>query len=183
MTAVIDGDTIELGNGTRVRLVQIDAPEPGEGECFGREATAILSSILPRGTKVRLVADPALDEVDRYGRLLRYVFTEKRNVNVLLVQRGAASVWFFQGERGRFAERLLRAARSAKAAGRGLWGACPGTRLDPTGPIDTSSRADPRSSSPSPGGAAARPGWPVVPSVPPGSVSRSVHVRLRLPGR
>jgi len=137
VTAVIDGDTIELRNGTRVRLVQIDAPEAGQGECFGREATAILATILPAGTKVRLVADPRLDEVDRYGRLLRYVWAGARNVNVELVRRGAATVWFYGGDRGRYAERLLRAARSAKSAGRGLWGTCPGTRLDPTGPIDT----------------------------------------------
>lgn len=133
---VIDGDTIALGNGRRVRLVQIDSPEVGE-ECFANEATRVLSGILPVSTKVRLVADPKLDNVDRYDRLLRYVFKGKRNVNLILVQRGAASVWFYEGDKGRYANKLLSAAQRAEAAGRGLWRACPGTRLDPTHAVAT----------------------------------------------
>ena len=58
------------------------------------------------------------------GRLLRYVFKGSQNVNVVLVRRGAASVWFFRGDRGRFADRLTRAADQARARGRGAWGAC-----------------------------------------------------------
>jgi endonuclease YncB( thermonuclease family) len=137
---VIDGDTIELGNGDRVRLVQIDSPEVGENECFADEATEMLSNILPTGTKVKLVADPNLDEVDRYERLLRYVFQGKNNVNLTLVRRGAASVWFYQGGKGRYAKKLLTSAKTAKTAERGLWGACPGTRLDPTQAVATQDR-------------------------------------------
>ena len=137
---VIDGDTIELGNGDRVRLVQIDSPEVGENECFADEATDMLSTILPTGTKVKLVADPKLDAVDRYARLLGYIFKGKKNVNLQLVQRGAASVWFYQSDKGRYAKKLLNSAKAAKAAGRGLWGACPGTRLDPTQAVATQDR-------------------------------------------
>lgn len=125
---VIDGDTIELRNGDRVRLVQIDSPEVGE-ECFADESTEVLSAILPVGTKVRLAADRRLDDVDRYERLLRYVFKGNKNVNLTLVQRGAASVWFYDGDTGRYAHRLLKAVKRAKADNRGLWGACPGTKL------------------------------------------------------
>jgi endonuclease YncB( thermonuclease family) len=127
---VIDGDTIELRNGDRVRLVQIE-------ECFAGEATGILSSLLPEDTKIRLAADPNLDDVDRYERLLRYVFKGKKNVNLTLVQRGAASVWFYDGDTGRYAHSLLKAAKRAKADNRGLWGACPGTKLDPTRAVET----------------------------------------------
>jgi micrococcal nuclease len=134
---VVDGDTIELEDGRRVRLLQVDAPEPGENECYSQEATQALRELLPGGTRIRLVTDPALDERDRYDRLLRYVFEGRRHVNLLLVQRGAASVWFFEGERGMHADRLLRAARNAKDAGRGLWGACPGTELEPGRAIAT----------------------------------------------
>ena len=59
-------------------------------------------------------------------------------MNVALVRRGAASVWFFQGDQGRYARRLLAAARSARSDRRGLWGACPGTRLDPYAAVETS---------------------------------------------
>ena len=127
---VVDGDTIRLEDGTRVRLVQIDAPETDDGECHAARSRRALQRLLPSGTPVRLVADPKLDRRDRYGRKLRYVFRGRRNVNLLLVRQGAAAPYFFEGERGRFAARLLEAAEGAAAAGHGLWGACE-AELDP----------------------------------------------------
>jgi micrococcal nuclease len=140
---VLDGDTLDLRNGRRIRLVQIDAPERS-GECYGAQAGAVLGRLLPPGTRVVLERDAALDDVDRYGRLLRYVFGGETNVNLELVRRGAASVWFFDGDRGRYAERLLAAARRAKATGRGAWGACR-ARLDPTGAFETEAKRQPTS--------------------------------------
>jgi endonuclease YncB( thermonuclease family) len=120
---VIDGDTIELDNGDRIRLVQIDAPER-HGECYGANSSRVLHQLLPVGSKVRLATDPRLDKIDRYGRLLRYVYKGKRNVNLVLVERGAANAYFFQGDRGRFAGRLRASASDARQAGNGAWGAC-----------------------------------------------------------
>jgi micrococcal nuclease len=131
-----DGDSIELESGERVRLVQIDAPELGEDECYGEEATATLEGLLPPGSSVRLEADSRLDDTDRFDRLLRYVHLGDLNVNLELVRRGAASVWFVEGP-GRYADELLDAAREAQASGRGLWGACPATRLEPERGVDT----------------------------------------------
>jgi micrococcal nuclease len=131
-----DGDSIELESGERVRLVQIDAPELGEDECYGEEAASTLEDLLAPGSLVRLEADPRLDDIDRFDRLLRYVHLGDLNVNLQLVRRGAASIWFVDGP-GRYADELLDAARKAQAAGRGLWGACPGTRLDPARGVDT----------------------------------------------
>ena len=128
VASVVDGDRIMLSTGKRVRLAQIDAPEATEGECYGRKSAKPLRKLLPAGTKVRLETDPKLESVDRYGRLVRYVLKDGRNLNIELVARGAASVL---GDRGRYASELLRSARRAKAAGQGLWGFCPGTRLDP----------------------------------------------------
>src|SRR6187402_4001591 len=83
---VIDGDTIVLANGAHVRLVQIDTPEPGTAECYSRAAGRDLRRMLPAGAAVTLEADPALDQVDRYGRLLRYVHRAGRNLNLALVR-------------------------------------------------------------------------------------------------
>jgi len=135
--AVIDGDTIEVATDRRVRLVQIDAPEGGEGECWADEATTELRELLPPGTRVRLERDASLDDVDRFDRLLRYVFKGDTNVNLALVERGAASVWFFDGGRGRYAGDFLEAAREAKARRRGLWGRCPRTKLDRVRAVET----------------------------------------------
>jgi micrococcal nuclease len=134
---VIDGDTLRLWDGRRVRLLQIDTPERGE-ECYAARATAVLAALVPTGERVRLVADTRLDRRDSYGRLLRYVVAGGRNANLELVRRGAAMPYFYRGERGRYAAVLLRAARAARAAGRGLWAACPAAVLDPDRAASTS---------------------------------------------
>ena len=134
---VVDGDTIVLVDGRRVRLVQIDAPEADERECYAGESAAALESLVPSGATVRLEADERLDHVDRFDRLLRYVHRGSVNVNLVLVERGAASVWFFGGARGRYAGALLAAARAARSERRGLWRACPAARLDPKRPVET----------------------------------------------
>lgn len=107
------------------------------GECYARKSASALRQILTPGTAVRLRADPRLDKTDRFGRQLRYIFKGSKNVNLLLVQRGVASVWFFEGDRGRYAGRLLRAAQQAQQARRGLWRACAATELDPLRALTT----------------------------------------------
>jgi endonuclease YncB( thermonuclease family) len=129
---IADGDTLRLTDGRRIRLVQIDAPEPGS-ECFGNDAIDELAALSPPGSEVELERDPALDDRDRFGRLLRYVHAADGtvNVNLVLVERGAAAPYFFRGDRGRYADDLLDRAEAARAARRGLWGACPAARLHP----------------------------------------------------
>jgi endonuclease YncB( thermonuclease family) len=131
VTRVIDGDTIELVGGQRVRLVQIDTPEK-RIECYGDEASALTQRLIPAGTHVRIEQDPKLDQVDRYGRKLGYVWKGDEDVNVALVRDGAAGVWFFDGRRGRYSEELLSAAEQAQADRKGLWGSCPLARFNPT---------------------------------------------------
>jgi Staphylococcal nuclease homologue len=91
---VADGDTVDLTNGAKVRLVQIDTPEVYfSPECYGKKASAITKRLLPPGTLVRLTREPATDSVDSYGRLLRYVTRVRGqiNVNVRLVAVWASS--------------------------------------------------------------------------------------------
>ncbi len=133
---MIDGDTLDLQDGRRIRLVQIDTPELGGAECYSRKASSALGKLAPPGASVRVEADPALDRVDRYGRLLRYVFRAGENVNLELVRRGAASVWFYDGDRGRYADELLAAAEKAKRERLGAWGACDAT-FDPLASFTT----------------------------------------------
>ncbi len=136
---VADGDTIVLRGHVTVRLVQIDTPEVYfHPECYGEQASAETERLLRRGMLVRLVRDPVTSSTDKYGRLLRYVIRrDGLNVNLRLVADGAAAPYFFDGARGRYAEVLLRSAESARAAGKGLWGACPGAVLDPRSGVAT----------------------------------------------
>ena len=128
---VVDGDTIVVSTGADVRFLQIDTPELSSNECYATAARAALERLLPVGSRLRLVRDPGLDKVDRYGRLLRYVYRGRLNVNLEMVRRGAAAPYFYRGDRGRFSGRLLTLAGAARRAHRGLWGACPGTRPQP----------------------------------------------------
>jgi endonuclease YncB( thermonuclease family) len=127
---VVDGDTLRLRDGRRIRLVQIDAPEE-RTDCYGRAATRALAALTPPGATIALRSDPALDDADSGGRLLRYVQAGDVNVNLRLVEDGAAAPYFFRNARGRYADTLLDAARGARRTRLGLWGACPGAELNP----------------------------------------------------
>lgn len=151
VASVYDGDTLSLRDGRRVRLLQIDTPELGSGECYSRAARTALLRLAPPGSRVVLETDPALDRTDRYGRLLRYVKRNGVNVNLELARRGAAAPYFYRGERGRYAGSILRAAQSAKVTKRGLWGACPSTVLNPFRAVSTG-RSGPSSQTPPPTG-------------------------------
>ena len=137
---VVNGDTIRLVNGQTVRLAQIDAPGVSPGvECYGLRASAITKALLPKGTAVRLRADPSTYPFDEQGRILRYVIRDHDgvNVNLRLVSVGAAAPYFSDGHCGQYAPRLVELARNAKARKRGLWGACPRTKYDPSRAVDT----------------------------------------------
>ncbi|MEO5577130.1 MAG: thermonuclease family protein [Gaiellaceae bacterium] len=136
--SVRDGDTILLEDGRRVRLVQVDAPELGR-ECYGDEAAAALSRLAPPGTTLRLERDPALDDLDRHRRLLRYAHVDATNLNLELVTIGAAAPYFYRGEQGRYARLLAAAAHAARVGRRGLWGACPRARIRPERQVETGS--------------------------------------------
>ncbi len=126
---VVDGDTIEVQLGAtreKVRYIGVDTPEtkhPAKGvECYGRQASE-LNARLVAGARVRLVRD--VEERDRYGRLLAYVYRARDGlfVNAELARRGYAQPLPIAPDL-RHADRFARFARVARAQGRGLWSAC-----------------------------------------------------------
>jgi len=133
---IYDGDTLTLKSGEKVRLVQIDTPELSPAECYGIQARDLLRKMVGTST-IRLRKEPVSANKDRRGRLLRYVFVGSKNVNLELVRQGAAAPWFYNGERGRYANQLLEAAKLAQKNKIGLWKECPEARLDPSREIDT----------------------------------------------
>jgi endonuclease YncB( thermonuclease family) len=142
ITKVYDGDTITISTGEKVRLLQIDTPELSPAECYGKEARSALLTLLKTPGQVSFKTDPNLDKVDKYGRLLRYLFIGNTNVNLKLVEIGAATPYFYKGDTGRFAEQILKAAEIAKSKSIGLWKKCPGTRLTPTNSVATLNAAN-----------------------------------------
>ena len=85
---VIDGDTITLEGGFKIRYIGVDTPElyPKE-EPLAREALEA-NRALVEGKRVRL--EPDVSDKDRYGRLLRYVYVDGKMVNAELVKLGLA---------------------------------------------------------------------------------------------
>jgi micrococcal nuclease len=135
VTEVIDGDTIVIEGGERVRYIGINTPEtkhPTKGvEPFGHEASEA-NRRLAEGKKVRLEFD--VQERDRYGRLLAYVYLlDGTFVNLELVRQGYAQVATYPPN-VKHQEEFLEAQGEARAAGRGLWGE-PRERAPPEGPI------------------------------------------------
>ncbi|HSD80155.1 MAG TPA: thermonuclease family protein [Solirubrobacteraceae bacterium] len=128
---VVDGDTIVValgGRSERVRYIGIDTPEsakPGAPvQCFGERAARANERLVGHG-RVRLVRD--VQERDRYGRLLAYVYRAGDGllVNARLVRDGYARPLTIPPD-VRFADRFRRLAAEARRAGRGLWRACGG---------------------------------------------------------
>jgi endonuclease YncB( thermonuclease family) len=135
---ISDGDTLTVSTGKKVRLLQIDTPEISPAECYGVEAHKALVSLIGKSS-ITLEADSVSDDQDQFGRKLRYVKVGKTNLNLKLVQIGAATPYFYQGEKGKYAMQLLKAAENAKAKKLGLWKMCPNTKLEPLKPATTGS--------------------------------------------
>jgi micrococcal nuclease len=112
---VLDGDTIELENGDRIRLLGIDAPEIGEP--FSQEAKLALEGML-LGKRVTIEKDAAWNK-DKYGRLLRYVFLEDELVNCEMVRLGLAEN--LAGEVSKYHNCFLEAEEEAREKKVGIW--------------------------------------------------------------
>ncbi len=121
VTGVIDGDTVIISDGQRVRYLGIDTPERGKDgpdEFMAREAYEFNRRLVLK-KEVRLVYGP--ERRDRFDRLLAYVFLENGEfVNAELVKKGLAHVFYHGPWMERF-EELLQYQREAMKAHRGIW--------------------------------------------------------------
>ncbi len=123
---VVDGDTIELTDGRKVRYLGMDTPETVNPkkpvQCYGHEASAYNTSLVD-AKEVKLVAD--VQDTDQYGRLLRYVYLPDGTfVNLALVQGGYARAYAWPPNIAH-AKEFLTAQNAARISGVGLWSACP----------------------------------------------------------
>lgn len=184
---VYDGDTIEVefrGETERVRYIGIDTPEMSDPrpaiEEMAREAAAANRALVD-DRAVRLEFD--VQERDRYGRLLAYVWVGDTLVNERLVRDGFARAGSYPPNVRR-QDRLRRAERAAREDGRRLWDGRLGDqplRL----PDGAAAQSSPRPTPPGRAGSGNR--WPAdrrPADLPPGTtaVCDSVAGARRLPG-
>jgi micrococcal nuclease len=114
---ISDGDSFRCEDGRRIRLIGIDTPEQQQRP-YGAQAQAALLRMAPPGTALKLESDVA--PADRYGRVLAYAWRESVLVNEAMVKDGWA-VQYTVPPNVRYADRLGRAQKEARAQGRGLW--------------------------------------------------------------
>lgn len=129
---VVDGDTLDVDPGGRIRLIGIDTPESVDTrrpvECFAREASSHAAALL-NGRTVRLESDDTQDDKDAFGRLLRYVWLDDgphagRQANFEQVVRGYAHEYTFRTSY-KYREQFRQAQDFARRYQLGLW--APGT--------------------------------------------------------
>ena len=123
VASVIDGDTIVLSTGEKVRYLMVDSPEitGGKNDCYGDDARAYNEDLV-LGQEVLLTYD--VECADRFGRLLAYVEAPDGDVNRLLVERGFACVLVLPPNGEAREPEFQNLELAARQSGAGMWGAC-----------------------------------------------------------
>jgi endonuclease YncB( thermonuclease family) len=115
VTTVIDGDTVELADGRRVRYLGINTPE--HGQPYFWEATEA-NRQLAEGRTARLELD--VQPTDRFGRTLAHLWVDGMLVNLELVRQGLATA-YTEEPNVLHHDAILAAEEEARASGVGLW--------------------------------------------------------------
>jgi len=132
---VVDGDTLALENGERVRLIGIDTPEIHESNKLyrdsrksgqdlrtikemGQQAYNFTKSLV-EGKRVRLEFD--IEKTDRYKRLLAYVYLKDGTfVNAEIIKQGYASIATYPPN-VKNVDLFTKLYQEARENNRGLW--------------------------------------------------------------
>lgn len=114
VTNVIDGDTIVVSGGERVRLLGIDTPE--KGEFFYKEAKARMEQLVENK---EATLEKEGDNKDKYDRLLRYIFVNGTNINLKMVEEGYAICYFY--EQSKYQEECRYLEEQARVEGIRRW--------------------------------------------------------------
>ncbi|MBI5931138.1 MAG: thermonuclease family protein [Chloroflexi bacterium] len=136
VTDVVDGDTLDLDNGQRVRLIGINTPE--REQPFYEEASDFLKKRLD-GKHVEIEYDQ--EDTDQYGRTLAYIWLGDVLINQEILEQGLA-VAYSVPPNARYEQVFLAAEQGAQSAGVGLWKPASAELIirfisyDPPGPDD-----------------------------------------------
>jgi micrococcal nuclease len=138
VTHVVDGDTIDIENDIRIRLIGVDTP--ARGECGFSESRAFMQELL-KSEQIYIEKD--ITGADRYDRLLRYIYVPSDDIredDVLvqdaLLRAGWARTLAIAPD-NRYRDLFASAQEEAKRAELGIWGLC-----DPTQEVVAERQAD-----------------------------------------
>jgi micrococcal nuclease len=135
ISRVVDGDTVVLSDGRKVRLIGIDTPEVYFSEkllkdskksgqdidtiqALGKRASEFTKKLC-LGKKVRVEYD--VEKKDRYGRTLAYIYLEDGTfVNAKIVEEGFAQVLTIPPN-VKYSDQFIKLQAQARESGKGLW--------------------------------------------------------------
>ncbi len=121
VTKIIDGDTIQINGTEKIRYIGINSPEIETHSCFAEQASERNSSLV-LGKHILMEKD--VSEVDKYDRKLRYIYLEDGTfVNKVLLEEGYAKTLQIKPDT-KHAQEFKLIQEQARAANKGLWGAC-----------------------------------------------------------
>jgi len=120
---VVDGDTVDLESGVRIRLILVDTPETtgGKTDCYGQEAKAFTTAALD-GKQVTLAYESECK--DRFGRTLAFVTADNEEINSTLVKKGLACVLYIKPDGESRKVEFEDYETVAKTERVGMWGTC-----------------------------------------------------------
>lgn len=112
--AITDGDTIKVLDKDKqtfkIRFAEIDAPE--KDQPYGQKSKQALSDLI-YNKKVKVIQS----DIDRYGRVVGYVYFNEQNINLEMVKLGMAWVYTYYSKDEKFRE----AENEARAKKIGIW--------------------------------------------------------------
>ncbi|MEE9446567.1 MAG: thermonuclease family protein [Arenicellales bacterium] len=120
---VIDGDTITLKNGDKVRFVGINTPELGHGKFRDEPLANVAKRFVQNKLKGKSVLlETGNERKDRHGRVLAHVYTESgESIQSQLLEKGLAFA-VAVGKNLRYIDQYTQAEQRARAAKKGVWG-------------------------------------------------------------
>jgi micrococcal nuclease len=121
VTRILDGDTVELADGRKIRYLLVDTPETSDGDCYAENAKQFNTDLVLNKT-IELQYD--VECTDRFGRTLAYVTVDGQDVNTLMIQRGYACVLHISPNGDSRIDEFKALELDAMRAGRGLWADC-----------------------------------------------------------
>jgi len=116
---VMDGDTIKLENGMKIRFSGINAAELSDNKCYSNEAKKFVESLL-LNQNVYLEED--IVQEDKYDRELRYIHYNNTNFNFILVKEGYAKVYDKFKDTTKYYKEMKELEEEAKLKKKGIWG-------------------------------------------------------------
>jgi len=121
VTRILDGDTVELEDGRKIRYLLVDTPETSDGDCFAENAKQFNSDLV-LNKDITLQYDVECE--DRFGRTLAYVSVGGMEVNTLMISRGYACVLHISPDGDARLDEFKALELAASGAGRGRWAMC-----------------------------------------------------------